>query len=153
MYLQALVAMGTVAKSTENLFLALASQAMVNDLFTLTMRVMDKTKRAASFWYLIKAERAKLDTFTDDDLKFIEDASCRLSHARNKAHAHADKNYAYKSDQAWKEADISGFAIERLLNLLYTALCSLFEAKMGFKFDIPRYDFEDVKIWIRTLAR
>lgn len=153
MYLQALKAMREEAISTESMFLALASQAMINDMFTLTMRVMDKTKGVASFWYLNKMERDALEPLMKNDLKFIKDTSDSLSHARNKSHAHIDKNYVYKSHLAWNEANVSGISLERFLNIIYAALCGLFEAKTGHKFDIPSHDFGDVKIAISAINR
>jgi hypothetical protein len=152
MYLQAVKAMREETISTESMFLALATQAMINDMFTLTMRVMDRTKGVASFWYLFKMKRDALEPLIATDLKFIKDTSDRLSRARNKSHAHIDKKYVYKSHLAWDEANISGINLERFLNIVYVALCGLFEATTGSKFVLPDYDSGDVRTVVSALT-
>ena len=152
MYLRSLIAMREVASQSDSIFLGLASQGMTNDMFTLLMKILDKTSRAGSFWFLLKKDNNPDSWIGAPDVDFLRSATKQLSHTRNKTHVHTDTQYAFEPRRAWQEANFSGKDLQRVIDVLYESLARKFEQVTGHKFIIPDYDGVDTKNAVRLIT-
>lgn len=137
-YLNALVGMSEATTKNEILFLRLASDALKNDIISHLMRVLDRTNKTASFWYIYKNEKDTVNEIVGDeaaDLSLLEELSSqdRLYKLRNKSHVHLDKNYTYNQSDAWEEANITSREIKVALESLFKILRTLFKNYSGIE--------------------
>ncbi len=147
-YLNALVGMSEAKTENEILFLTLASDALKNDTISHLMRVLDRTKKTASFWYIYKNEKETVDEIVCNetvDISMLEKLSSqdRLYHIRNKSHFHLDKHYTYNQGNAWEEANISSGEIKVALELLLKILSILFKKYSDIDFPDINYNGAD----------
>ena len=147
-YLNALVGMSEAKTENEILFLRLASDALKNDMISHLMRVLDRTKKTASFWYIYKKEKDVVNEIVNNEsieFSLLEELSSqdRLYHIRNKSHVHLDKNYTYNQGDSWAEANISSKDIKNVLESLLKILSHLFQKYSGINFPGVDYNGAD----------
>ncbi len=147
-YLNALVGMSEAETENDILFLRLASDALKNDMISHLMRVLDKPKNTASFWYIYKKEKDAIDKIACNesiDLSLLKALSSkeRLYKIRNKSHVHLDKDYTYNQADAWAEANISSKEIKISLESLLKILSHLFQKYSGMEFPGVDYNGAD----------
>lgn len=147
-YLNALVGMSEAKAENKILFLRLASDALRNDMISHLMRVLDKTRNTASFWYIYRNEKDAIDQVVSKELidfSLLENLASkdRLYHLRNKSHFHIDKKYTYNQHNAWKDANISSTEIKSALESLLCILSSLFKKYEGIEFTGVDYNGAD----------
>ena len=112
------------------------------------MRVLDKTKNTASFWYIYKREKKAINAIIEKhqlDFPLLENLAekNRLYLLRNKSHFHIDKGYAYSQEDLWKKADVSSREIQYALESLLIILGALFKKITEIEFPQVDYDGAD----------
>jgi hypothetical protein len=147
-YMSALVGMAEAKSENKLLFLRVASDALKNDMVSHLMRVLDRTNKTASFWYIYKKEKDAIDKVAKEEsinFSLLEELSTkdRLYHIRNKTHFHLDKNYTYNQCDSWKEANISSQEMKNALESLLLILSSLFKKYSGIEFSGIDYNGTD----------
>lgn len=129
-------------------FLLIAMDALVNDAFAHAIRVLDKHKDAASFWYILKCEEKavrKAAKSAGVDIQQLEELSEKLRMVRTKTHFHIDREAVVDPEAAWKEANLAGSTLTTQLKGLADTLARTKQALIGGELSrITPYDGSDV---------
>ena len=129
----------------ESSFFNIAHKAIFNCSMSHLMKVLDLHKDSASFWYIYKEKKEKIDNLHGaakriESLKELSNAD-RLKHIRDKTHFHIDKLAVVDHQQAWRNANITSKEIyDAILNLIYI-LQPLCKEEFGENFPMD-YDAE-----------
>ena len=147
-YMNALVGMSEAKSENKFLFIRLASDALKNDMMSHLMRVLDKTKKTGSFWYIYNKEKVAIEEIVNKesiDFSLLEKLSSQdsLYLIRNKSHFHLDKNYTYNQGDSWEEAHISSQEMKSVLESLLLILSFLFKKYSGKEFSRIDYSGAD----------
>ena len=76
-----------------SLFLQIVYRALFNDYVGHCIKVFERSKQSASFWYIYRTNQRQIDIFASKekiDIAFMEHVSTKLKHIRNKTHFHID---------------------------------------------------------------
>jgi hypothetical protein len=141
-----------VAPETNWGFFSYCYLALFNDIFSHVIKVLDRHKDAASFWYLRNCETKLVDDLALKhglNIMEIEELCDKLALVRDKTHFHIDKKRVMDSSQVWKDAGIKGDYINRLIDKIWDILNDLFRAKYRGDFGQPIHDGKDVESIIR----
>ncbi|HEY9165870.1 MAG TPA: hypothetical protein VIS48_06880 [Candidatus Kryptonia bacterium] len=136
------------APVTDWSFFSYASLALYNGMFDHAMKVLDKHKDSASFFYLYKCNPTLIQTELDKVGLRYEDAealSTKLKAIRDKDQFHIDRKALFNPKAVWADANITGDSFNVVMDKLWTALNSLYESHHERKFGQPVYSGEDVK--------
>jgi hypothetical protein len=148
LYLRAMK--GLEAANTDHAvdFVRLSYWALFNDCIAGAMRVFDKTRKAASFWYLRSCEQVNLDRAAAGaglTVAEIESLASSLRLVRNKTHFHIDRIAVFDPAAVWLEANIKRTQLEHVLRGTYEALNHLYRTRCGDDFPLPDYDGTDAR--------
>lgn len=144
----AINALVKVKPTTSWSFFSYAYLAFYNDMVAHSIKVLDKHKDAASFWYLYRCKKNEVLDFLDEidlPLTEVDDLSEKLNHIRNKTHFHIDKKGVFNPEEIWKQADIKGNFFNKVMDGLWETLNHLYFLHHDKKFNQPLYTGKDVK--------
>jgi hypothetical protein len=129
-------------------FFNIVHKAMFNSAMGHLMKILDRHEETASFWYIYKQKRHKIDVLQghDERIKRLEHLASikRIKHIRNKTHFHIDKKAVVDPKQVWRDADISSKEIYDALLDLICILQPLAKEEYGAHFPMD-YDVDEAK--------
>jgi hypothetical protein len=134
-------------------FFRISGHALQNDLISHALRVFDRHKDAASFWYIrrqLETQVSKEARNASVSLENIEATAARLNHIRDKAHFHLDKAAVERPASVWDAAGISGDEFIALTEGTHEILRRLYIGLAGVDLPVPDYQGEDVGKIIRA---
>ena len=147
-----MVAIESVTEARPIDFVQLAYWALFDDLLAHSMRVLDKHKKAASFWFLYKSDKSQIDHIAKEqkiDLERLTPMSEALKLVRDKTHFHIDRDAVIDPKSVWQKAEIKAPELKSVLDELYVILNAVHEKTFGRDFWLPEYDGSDVKEMIK----
>jgi hypothetical protein len=127
-------------------FFAIAQRGIFGDRLIRLIRLLEDDQQAASFWYLNRcAPRTVTECLSGISLNEIKDLSDRLTLIRNKVFVHIDKEGLFSAEQIYKEANITGGQIDKVISGLWSSMNELHRRARGDKFKAqPDYDGLDI---------
>jgi len=133
-------------------FFHLVHSAMFNDALGHLMKVLDRHKDSASFWYIYKQKGNTINELQKnkdriETLKHLADSK-RLKHIRDRTHFHIDKKAVVEPAQIWQDADISSKEIYSALLDLIIILQALAKDEFGNHFSM-NFDVNEAKYLAR----
>lgn len=111
-------------------FFRVAYVSLHGDRIIRLIRVLEDSKEVASFWYLHRCNRERIDELlegTDLHLDKLKDFSERVKHIRNKTFAHIDKDRVFDPEAVYEEAGIKGEEIRGAVEAVWFVLNKLYE--------------------------
>jgi len=134
-------------------FIQLAYWALFNDMLAHSMRVLDKHKRSASFWFIYKAAKLEIDGIAkSENINFqcLTSMSEALKHIRDKTLFHIDRDAVVVPKLIWRDAGIKGPELKSVLDDIYIILNCVYKETYKRDFWLPDYDGSDVKQIIKV---
>lgn len=129
-------------------FFSIAQRGIYGDRLIRLVRLLEDDTDVASFWYLNRcAPCAVSDCLARSGctLDEIADLSARVKGIRDRVFVHIDKKGLFNPEQIYRDANIEGSQIERVINGLWLSLNTLYETATGNKFKKPpEYDGSDI---------
>lgn len=137
-------------------FLAIADQALFNDMIASAIRIFDEHKEAGSLWYIIRCHEAvalaaaRSCAIDMDEMRTIVP---KLRHVRDKTHFHIDKRNVENPALVWSHADISIDEFTKALRNAAALLAKIKQDIYGGKMDVLTwYDGSDVRRMVDGFA-
>ena len=128
-------------------FFTIARAAMVRDMITRVIGVLDKERRRESFWYLYRCERPSVIAFANTKSYHLHTLDRLFSICRSvqdSARLRVDKQDSFDPDRIWSSANVTGEEFARALDQLWDILRHLYHKRFGEAFPMPDYDGSDI---------
>jgi len=129
-------------------FFSYAYLAMFDAMIFHAIKILDKHKDAASFWYIWNCNQKVVNAFIkihNLSLDDVNSLSVKLKIIRDKTHFHIDKSAIFNPRAVWEEANISGNEFNKVLDNLWEVLRELYFEQFGKNFNQPIYAGEDIE--------
>ena len=111
-----------------------------------SIKVLEKRKGNASFWYIYCLKEKEInDLIKDEEINFdrIVATADSLLHIRDKTHFHIDRKAVEDPKKVWHDGGVSGNQLGAVLDDLFHILNQLHIKEFGKPFDFPEYDGSD----------
>lgn len=134
-------------------FFSIAGTALYNDMISHTIKVLDRNKESATFWYLYRCNSTIIDNFIKKkgyDLKQINQLSDKLIGVRVKTHFHIDREAVFDPRRVWSDANIRWKEFAKILDSIWNILQHLHDDGFGKKFITPKYNGNDATELIKV---
>ena len=137
-------------------FLAIADQALFNDMIAGAIRIFDEHKEAGSLWYIIRCHEAVAHAAARScgiDMDEMRTIVPKLRHVRDKTHFHIDKRNVENPALVWSHADISIDEFTKALRNAAVLLAKIKQDIYGGKMDVlTPYEGSDVRRMVDAFA-
>ena len=143
-----------VVPATDWSFFSYASLAFFDGIFAHAIKVLDRHKDAASFFYLYNCNRKEvLAELAKSHLNLVDvqTLSSKLNKIRDKTHFHIDKKAVFSPNAVWLDADMTGNFFNNVMDKLWLVLNSLHASYFHREFGQPIYAAKDVKAIIEAV--
>ena len=130
----------------------LMDRAFFDQMVAHAIKVFDRSRRVASFWYLLRQQTAEIEQFCRTracTLHCIEVLSAKLKIIRNKTHFHIDGDCVSDPKGVWTDAGVVWNEFDQATQRAFEILQHLYTAHHGQGFEFPSYDGSDVADLIR----
>lgn len=127
-------------------FFRISYYALFNSMIGHLMKVLDRHKDCASFWYIYELKKTEIDSMFSPQyggIKHIEDLADRLKHVRDKTHFHIDKKAVFDPKQIWKDANLTDGEVIMVMQHLLKVLNKLHTDHFDEDFPMPDYNGDD----------
>lgn len=127
-------------------FIRLSNWALFNDMIAHSIKVLEKRKGNASFWYIYCLKEKEInDLIKAEGINFdmIEATADSLLYIRDKTHFHIDRKAVEDPKKVWYDGDVSGNQLGAVLDDLFHILNQLHINEFDKPFDFPEYDGTD----------
>ncbi|MBL7197222.1 MAG: hypothetical protein ISS47_03915 [Candidatus Omnitrophica bacterium] len=130
-------------------FFNISYRALFNDMVAHSIKVLDKDRKSATFWYILKTDKAKAENlrlYSKEKIKSLRNLASKLKTIRNKTHFHIDKEGVVDPKMIWGNANIKGRELEESLHYLFSILNELHKAvfNKNFLYQPEDYDGTDL---------
>src|SRR5450759_306122 len=145
----------SIGEDTNWSFFTYAFWALYEGIFSHAIKVLDRHKDSASFFYIRNRNQEIVDRELDKQELRIEDidrVATKLKTIRDKTHFHIDKNAVINPPSVWEKADLTGDNLSEVLDKLWVVLNELHMLHFRRPSGYVIYGGEDVKTIIQ-LAR
>lgn len=142
------------SKGVRSLFLQVTYFALFNDYVAHCIKAFERSKGAASFWYIYRTDQKIVDTFTKSekiDLVALEDVSAKLKHIRDKTHFHIDAEGVLDTKAIWHEAGLTGKQLSEAVDDMWSILIHLQEHLSLPAVSLPSY-YKIAHVYERVVA-
>ena len=133
-------------------FFYVSSTALFNDMISHAIKILDRNKQSASFWYLYRCQSITVNALAknnSNDFALIEQLSDKLKKVRDETHFHIDCDAVFDPHLVWSNAGITWKEFEKVLNFIWKILQYLHEESYSKKFIMPKYDGSDATALIK----
>jgi hypothetical protein len=127
-------------------FIRLSNWALFNDMIAHSIKVLEKRKGNASFYYIYSLKEKEINKFIAEngiDFDRINNTADSLLHIRDKTHFHIDRKAVEYSKKVWHDGGVSGNQLAAVLDDLFIILNYLHYNEFGEPFELPEYDGSD----------
>jgi hypothetical protein len=128
-------------------FFTWAIMALKNDMYRLTILILDEHRDSASFWYLFRCKEKEICNYlntTKNSLDDLKKLSSKFNQVRDKTFFHIDRDAVFNPDRVWQHADIKGDFYIRTMYSLWDILRHLYKTEHNDDFPEFLYDGDDV---------
>ncbi len=126
--------------------------AFFDQMFAHAIKVFEKNRRAASFWFLFDEKKDDIESFCREsgrDLRALHSISRKLRSVRNGTHFHIDSIGVLDPETVWSKAGIIVRELDQAVEDAVAILQHCHERLHGKPFSIPAYDGSDVRDLVR----
>lgn len=119
---------------TTKVFTRVIRDALYNDYMSHAIKVFEQSSKAASFWYLYRADPGPIDRYAKKvgyDLRKLQLVSDKLKAIRNGSHFHIDKIGVLEPKVVWSGAALTGKELGGAIDFVWGALSAIQEARGG----------------------
>lgn len=131
------------AGGISHLFLKLAYLALFNDYIAHCIKVFERGKQAASFWYIYRTNQKPIDACARRQkisIQALEKVSEKLKHIRDKTHFHIDETGVLDPKSVWRYASLSGKELSVAVDAAWCLLTDLQRSLSLPEVTLPKYD-------------
>lgn len=110
-------------------FFVISYHALYDDSIARVIRVLDRDRKSATFWYLKRCKERKIEEYSkqyDIDLDDIEKVSDKLKTLRDTFYSHIDRMAVKEFQRPFRDADLDEKVFENAMESVWTILCFLF---------------------------
>ena len=136
-------------------FLRLAYFALFNDYVSHCIKVLERSRGAASFWYIYKADQGPIDKFlfkSKIDLADFDLVSGKLKQIRDRTHFHIDFESVKDAKAVWQQAGLKGSALSKTVDQLWLVLTDVQQRHSLSETQLPNsYTVESVRDIVRKM--
>ena len=125
-----------------SLFLQVSYFALFNDYVAHCIKVFERSKQAASFWYIYRTDQKIVDAFAKKakiDMASLEEVSAKLKHIRDQTHFHIDTNGVLDTKAVWRAAGLTGKQLSIAVDAAWSILTHLQESLSLPEVSLPSY--------------
>lgn len=129
------------ANSISQLFLKLVYYALFNDYVAHCIKVFDRNRQSASFWYIHRTNQKPITAYARRhkiSIAALARVSNKLKRIRDLTHFHIDTEGVLDPKAVWREADLSGKELSNAVDAAWTILRHL-----GSSVGLPGLTLED----------
>jgi len=133
------------AGGISHLFLKLAYYALFNDYVAHCIKVFDRNKQSASFWYVYRTNEKPIAYFARRHkigIATLEGVSDKLKRIRDKTHFHIDTDGVLDPKVVWREANLSGKELSAAVDAAWEILKHLEMSLQLPETTLPSYDLQ-----------
>lgn len=134
----------------------IAYLALFNDYMAHAMKVFEKSRRVASFWYLYRSDSGVVDRFMRAnaiEMQRFEELAEKLKLVRDTTHFHIDARNLSDTKRIWRNAGIKGSALAATIDDAWNVVCHLQEhhglPSVGLLTDMQR---ERLRLQVRQVS-
>ena len=134
------------AGGLSSIFLQVTYFALFNDYISHCIKVFDRGRQAASFWYIYRTDEKAVSVYVrrnQIDIDHIEEVSSKLKHIRDKTHFHVDPDAVVDPKAIWRSADLSGRELSAAVDAAWRILSDLAAVLDLEKVALPVYRRKD----------
>lgn len=121
-------------KYTTKVFTRVIRDALHNDHMSHAIKVLEQSSKAASFWYLYRADPRPIDKYAREvgyDIANLQIVADKLKAIRNGSHFHIDKTGVLDPEVVWSGAALTGKELGAAIDFVWGALSAIQEANGG----------------------
>lgn len=136
------------AGGLSGLFLQLSYYALFNDYVSHCIKVFDRGRQAASFWYIFRTNEKPIVAYAGRngvDLVVLETVSAKLKHIRDKTHFHIDPDAVIDPKAIWRDAGLTGKELSVAVDAAWNILKELSASLHLPEVTLPAYDRQVAK--------
>jgi hypothetical protein len=155
-YRNAYVTFQSIAHRENLSFFSYAADALYNGIFFHAIKVFDKNKESASFYYIHNCNKASVNKELDKQnlsIEEIETVSAKLKTIRDKTHFHIDKKFVIDPQAAWKKANLTGTHLSQVADKLWLVLNELHVLHFNQPSGYFLYDAADISSIIDAVKK
>ena len=115
-------------RGVASLFLQVTYRALFNDYIAHCIKVFERSKQAASLWYIYRTDQKLVDTFAAKakiDMTLLEEVSSKLKHIRDQTHFHIDSKGLLDTKAVWRTAGLTGRQLSTAVDAAWSILTHL----------------------------
>lgn len=128
-------------------FFRISAHALYNDLLSHTLKVLDHNSQSATFWYVARAEEARVKAIAKREgisMEEIERLSAPFKDIRDKTHFHIDRDAVMDPAKVWAQAGLTDDELGYVLESVWKLLSGVAREVLGANYEVPEYDGTDV---------
>lgn len=128
-------------------FFRVALNALLDARLVRLIRLLEKSDRTASFWYLHRTKPNIVDDTSKRlgiDLSKIEELSSKLRPIRDRAFIHIDKKAVFDPQQLYRDAGIQVSELKSVCVSLWEIMKEIYCLTFGKDFEYDEYDGSDI---------
>jgi len=129
-------------------FFRYAYYSLKNDLIAHGIKVLDKHKDSASFWYIYHCKKDEIDKYLADknfSIDKVEELSQKLKTVRDKTHFHIDEDGVFDPNKIWESEGITGNEFNLVFEFLWKLVNNLYISHFSEPFRDYIYEGKDIK--------
>lgn len=130
--------------------------ALFNDYIAHCIKVLDRSSKAASFWFIFRTNKGPLEKAAKKlkvDFTLLDELANKLKHVRDLTHFHIDSDAVKDPKAVWRQADIRGSDLAKGVNYLWAVL-NVARLLLGKEaMERPRLNETAIKEFIDVLAK
>lgn len=130
-------------------FFYFVSISLFNDILSRSIRLLDKHKDSANFWYIERIKYKDIKNFLKSKILSIEDIeklSNKLIHVRDKVHFHLDRDAILNPNEIWDEANIIGESLKNTIESIFEILIHLYKLEFSENYTYFDYDGNEINL-------
>ena len=145
---RALNEIGRISPKTNWGFFSYAYIALYNDTLSHEIKILDRHRDAASFWYIYRCDEKNIKALLSKfnlELEKVEKLSDKLNEIGDKTHFHIDKIGVLDPNAVWDNADVKADFINEVFDKLWIILKEYYKLIFGNDFSQNLYDPADIE--------
>jgi AbiU2 len=133
------------AGEISHLFLQVTYYALFNDYVAHCIKVFDRNKQSASFWYVHRTNEKPIKLFARRykiKISSLDKVSAKLKQIRDKTHFHIDTDGVLDPKAVWRDANLSGKDLSAAVDAAWKILKHLEKSLQLPETMLPHYDLK-----------